>query len=31
MATGRSQRIDEMIRLQIASGKKFKLSDLGAI
>lgn len=31
MATGRSQRIDEMIRLQIASGKKFALQDLADI
>lgn len=31
VATGRAQRIDEMIRLKIASGKKFKLTDLGDI
>ena len=29
--TGRSKRIDEIIRNQIAYGKKFTLKDLGAI
>jgi len=29
--TGRSKRIDEVIRKQIASGKKFSLKDVGAI
>lgn len=31
MATGRSQRIDEMISQKIKSGEKFSLKDLGTI